>query len=134
MMMSPTLMPIRKSIRSSGALPELRSAMPRCTSTAQRTASTTLGLDDPAPVLRDLPVDELPPVRLQFRQSGAVVAAHEARIARHIGAYDRRQSPLIPRHSKIPLARPSSPYSIVYSEVCSVARPTVQRQRGAGMR
>ena len=47
-MMSPTLMPIRKSSRLSGAMPLLRSAMSRCTSTAQRTASTTLRVQQQA--------------------------------------------------------------------------------------
>ena len=53
MMMSPTLMPMRKSSRLSGATPALRSAMPRCTSTAQRTASTTLenSSNRPSPVV-----------------------------------------------------------------------------------
>ena len=53
MMMSPTLMPMRKSIRCSGNTSALRSAMPRCTSTAQRTASTTLGNSSsrPSPVV-----------------------------------------------------------------------------------
>ncbi len=46
-------MPMRKSSRLSGAMPSLRSAMPRCTSTAQRTASTTLenSSNRPSPVV-----------------------------------------------------------------------------------
>jgi len=51
-MTSPRLMPMRNSIRFSDGLPSLRSAMPRCTSTAQRTASTTLANSarNPSPV------------------------------------------------------------------------------------
>src|SRR5258708_2366450 len=52
MMTSPTLMPIRKSILLSRGIPALRSAMPRWTSMAQRTASTTLlnSANIPSPV------------------------------------------------------------------------------------
>src|SRR5215472_9046784 len=49
---SPRLMPMRNSIRCSGGVPLLRSAIARCTSTAQRTASTTLAnsAKKPSPV------------------------------------------------------------------------------------
>jgi hypothetical protein len=49
---SPRLIPTRNSIRFSGGMPALRSAIPRCTSTAHRTASTTLGnlTKKPSPV------------------------------------------------------------------------------------
>src|SRR5215472_3574707 len=40
---SPRLIPTRNSIRLSGGIAALRSAIPCCTSTPQRTASTTLG-------------------------------------------------------------------------------------------
>jgi hypothetical protein len=57
--------------RLSVATPSLRSVMPRCTSTAQRTASNTLEfqqqtitgrLDDAAVMFGDLGVDKLPPM------------------------------------------------------------------------
>src|SRR5271165_1563104 len=53
MMMSPRLMPIRNSMRRSLRTPSLRNAMPRCSSTAQRTASTTLAnsAKSPSPVV-----------------------------------------------------------------------------------
>ena len=46
---SPTWTPIRNSIRRSFGTPALRSIMPFCTSTAQRTASTTLRNSTRAP-------------------------------------------------------------------------------------
>src|SRR5260370_20366110 len=42
LIMSPRLIPIRKSMRRSGGTPAFRSAISRCTSTAHRTPSTTL--------------------------------------------------------------------------------------------
>ena len=42
-MMSPRLMPMRKAMRRSSAISAVRSAIAVCTSTAQRTALTTLG-------------------------------------------------------------------------------------------
>ena len=51
--MSPTLMPILNSRRLSSPTSALRPAMPACTSTAQRTASTTLAnsASNPSPVV-----------------------------------------------------------------------------------
>ena len=53
MMMSPRLMPIRNSMRRSAGTPVFRSSISRCTSTAQRTASTTLANSTsmPSPVV-----------------------------------------------------------------------------------
>ena len=52
-MMSPMLMPMRKAMRRSSAIPAVRSAIAVCTSTAQRTALTTLGNSSsrPSPVV-----------------------------------------------------------------------------------
>ena len=52
-MMSPRLMPMRNSIRFSSGTAVLRSVIPCCTSTAQRTASTTLAnsMSNPSPVV-----------------------------------------------------------------------------------
>ena len=83
----------------------MRSAISRCTSTAQRTASTTLGefdeqpvaggFDDAAAVLLDLRVDQLaanaPSAAASVPSSSA---AHQPRIAGDIGRHDRRQPPL----------------------------------------
>jgi hypothetical protein len=60
------------------------------------------GLDDPATVLGDLGVNKLPPVVLQSRQGGAVVAAHEQGIAHHIGRYDCRKSSVVPCQASLP--------------------------------
>jgi len=49
MMMSPTLMPMRKTIRSSSATSALRLTMPRWITTAHPTASTTLPNSTSAP-------------------------------------------------------------------------------------
>ena len=46
-------------------------------------------LDDPAPVLGDLRIDQLPAVRLEAFERALLVGAHQARIARHIGGEDR---------------------------------------------
>jgi hypothetical protein len=53
MMMSPTLMPMRNSMRLPRGMAALRSAMPRWISTAQRTASMTLANSTriPSPVV-----------------------------------------------------------------------------------
>jgi hypothetical protein len=48
-MMSPRLIPIRNRICRSGGMSRARSAMPACSSTAQRTASTTLANSTRAP-------------------------------------------------------------------------------------
>ena len=68
MMMSPTLIPMRNSIRRSSGMAALRSAMARWISMAQRTASTALanstkrtitcGLDDTAAMFGDLGIDK----------------------------------------------------------------------------
>jgi hypothetical protein len=53
MMMSPTLMPMRNSMRRSAGVAAVRAIISRCTSTAQRTASTTLANSTrrPSPVV-----------------------------------------------------------------------------------
>jgi hypothetical protein len=43
------------------------------------------GFDDPATIFGNLRVNQLPPMSFQCGQGGAVVAAHEQRIAHHIG-------------------------------------------------
>ena len=50
-------------------------------------------------LMRKLRVDELPPVGLQSRQGGAVVAAHEEGIAHHIGRNNCCQSSVVPRQA-----------------------------------
>jgi hypothetical protein len=52
-MISPRLIPMRNSIRRASGTGALRSAIPCCTSTAQRTASTTLAnsISSPSPVV-----------------------------------------------------------------------------------
>jgi len=80
----------------------LRSAIPCSTSTAQRTASTTLekfdqqpvagGLDDPAPMLLDLRITQLAADRLQRGERALLVRPHQPRIARDIGGQDRGET------------------------------------------
>src|SRR5207253_217499 len=101
LMMSPTLMPTRNSMRLSAGTSALRSAMSRCTSTAQRTASTTLAnstktpspvvLTNPAAMLLDLGVEEHPADSLQRGQGAFLIDAHQPRITRDIGGQDGRQ-------------------------------------------
>src|SRR3989454_4379736 len=91
---SPRLMPMRNSIRCSRGTPALRSGIPCCTSTAQRTALTGLAnsasnavarrLDDAPLVLGDLRVDQLAPVRPQSRQRALFIGADQTRVTRDI--------------------------------------------------
>ena len=91
---------MRRSCGDIGVAP----AISRCTSTAQRTASTTLGeldqeavaggLDDAAAMLGDLGIEHLAAQRLQRRVRTLLVLSHQPRIAGDIGRQDRRQPPL----------------------------------------
>jgi hypothetical protein len=84
----------------------LRTAISRCTSTAQRTASTTLANSTriPSPVvltmraamLLDLRIGQFAPDRLQRRERPFLVGAHQPRVAGDISGEDRRQPPLNP--------------------------------------
>src|SRR5262249_32820464 len=56
------------------------------------------GRGDAATVLGDLRVDQLSPVGLERGQRAALVAAHEAGIARDIGGDYRGESALVARH------------------------------------
>jgi hypothetical protein len=47
------------------------------------------GLDDPAVVLADLWIDQLPAMCLEAFERAFFVRTHQARIARHIGGEDR---------------------------------------------
>jgi hypothetical protein len=107
-MMSPRLTPTWNTIRCSSGAERLRSAIPRCTATAQAAASTTLGfdqdaiagrLDDATLVLGDPGVDEFAAMASKPRESASLVLAHEPAIPGHIGgekAVSRRstRSPL----------------------------------------
>jgi hypothetical protein len=94
-------------MRRSSAISGSRSIIPRWTSAAHRTASTTLAnsasvagvLDDAAPVLPDLRIDQLPEMRLEAFVRTFLVRAHEARIARYIGGKNRGKTAfrLLPR-------------------------------------
>ena len=93
MMMSPRLIPIRNSMRRSRHT-ALRSAISRCTSTAQRTASTTLAnsTSSPSPVVLTM----RPRCSLIFgsassraapsaRKGAFLIRPHQPRIASDIG-------------------------------------------------
>jgi hypothetical protein len=77
----------------------LRSAISRCTSTAQRTASRTLAnstrrpspvvFDDATAVLLDLGIAELASYRLDPSEGALLVLAHQPRVARDIGGQYR---------------------------------------------
>jgi hypothetical protein len=71
----------------------LRSSIPCCTSSAQRTASTGLafsqeavagGLHDPAAMVRDPGLDQLPQMAFQALDGIFLIRAHQARIFRDI--------------------------------------------------
>ena len=94
---------MRNSMRCSvAARPALRSAIPRCTSTAQRTASTTLAnsTSKPSPVVLTIRPRcsaifgsiSSPQMRLQPLERALLVRSHQARIAGHIGGEDRGEA------------------------------------------
>ncbi len=94
------------------------SAIAVCTSTAQRTALTTLGNSSsrPSPVVLTMRppcagdgwVDDLLPNRLQRRQRAALVSPHQPRVARDVGRHDGGEAALL-GHSGMPaIRRPSS--------------------------
>jgi hypothetical protein len=87
---------------SVGETPAFLSAITRCNSTAQRSASTTLekfdeeavagGLDDAALVLGDHRVDQLAADRPQPRERTFLVGADQPAVARDIRRENGRQS------------------------------------------
>src|SRR5438270_13348532 len=91
---SARLMPMRNRMRQSSGRSTSRSTMPRCTSTAQRTASNDAGkldeqpitgcLHDPATALFDLGIYKLLSMRLEAIERTFFIYAHQARITRHI--------------------------------------------------
>ena len=92
--------------RSLGGTPALRSAIARCTSTAQRTASTTLAnsTSTPSPVVLTmrprcsaiLRIDQLARQAFSARERAVLVGAHQPAVADDIGGQDRREPPLDP--------------------------------------
>ena len=88
----------------SAARSALRSAMPRWTSTAQRTASTTLrnSTSTPSPVvltmrplmLGDLRIEQRRAVRLELDERARLVRSHEPAVADHIGGKDGGEAAL----------------------------------------
>ena len=50
------------------------------------------GLDDPAPVLGDLRIDQLAAERLEAFEGAFLVRPHQPRIPRHIGGKDRGEA------------------------------------------
>src|SRR4029077_8009679 len=93
--MSPWWMPMRKSMRLSGAIAALRSPIAACTfcRAAQRVDRTAEfdeqavagSLDDPAIMPLDGRIDQLCPDGLQPLQCARLVDAKRPRIAHHIG-------------------------------------------------
>src|SRR6516164_3008082 len=106
MMMSPTLMPIRKFdaalCRCRGVagdhLPlQLDRTAHRIDDAGELDKQAVAGrLDDATPMLGDLGVAEFAPNRTQCRERALFVLAHQPRIARHVGRQDRRQPALYP--------------------------------------
>jgi hypothetical protein len=76
----------------------LRSTIARCTSTAQRAASTDArefhqhavarGLDDAPAVFRDFRIHHLAAMRLEAFERRFLGRSHQPRVARHIGGED----------------------------------------------
>src|SRR6516162_4971608 len=92
-------MPMRNSMRLSAATPLFRSGIAYCTSTAQRTASTTLAnsTSRPSPVVLTMRprcsaifrIDNLAAQRFEAFERPLLVHPHQPRIARDIGGEDR---------------------------------------------
>ena len=118
---SPRWMPIRNSMRLSGATPALRSTIALWTSMAQLTASTTLrnsmmaavaGALDDAPMMHgDGRIDQVASERPQPRQNAILVGSGEPRIADHVGHQDRREFSGFAHGATPP--RPCQPFRVV---------------------
>ena len=101
-MTSPRLMPMRNLMRrSSGSIGlavdhpalHLGGAAHRVDDAGEFRQHAVAGvLDDAAPVLLDLRIDQLPEMRLEALVRAFLVRAHQARIARHIGGEDRGET------------------------------------------
>src|SRR5215475_13710692 len=94
---SPTLIPTRNSIRFSVGTSVLRSSIPRCTSRAQRRASTTEGnyensvaggFHDAAAIKRNGGIDQLATQVSQALDRALLIEPSQSRIARHISGED----------------------------------------------
>src|SRR6188472_323444 len=105
MMMSPTLMPIRKSRRRSAAVPALRLAISlkvdRATNgidNARKFDQQAVAgrFDDPPVKFRDLGIEQLPSVRLQRGERPALVASHQTRVTDNVGRHNGRQPTMVP--------------------------------------
>jgi hypothetical protein len=93
-------------MHSSSAVASLRAAIPRCTATAQATASTTLGkfdqdavtrgLDDAPLVLGDLRVDQIAAQRPEARKRAGLVPFHQTAVSGDIGCQNGREPALDP--------------------------------------
>jgi len=68
--------------------------MPRWTSTAHRTAKEAVAgvLNDAAPVLGDLRIDQFLEVGLEPLVGAFLIGAHQTRIPRHISGKDRGEA------------------------------------------
>ena len=101
-MMSPTLMPMRNSIRRSSetsallghAALDFHGAAHRIDGACKLNQGTvTRGLDDAAAMLRDLGIDDFAPVRLECSKRAFLVEAHQPAVAGDIGSKDGCQPP-----------------------------------------
>ena len=94
--------------------PAVRSAIAVCTSTTQRTASTTLAnsSSSPSPVVLTMRppwlaicgIDDFPAQGLQRRQRAALIATHQPRVAGDVGRDDGGKAALL-GHSGSPASR-----------------------------
>ncbi len=104
MMMSPTLMPTRNSIRFAAGTSdvavdhrtlELDGALHCCYDAGEFHQQAVAGDPDDATLVRlDLGIDERAPVRLPLGESAGIVRSHESTVARDIGHQDGREPPL----------------------------------------
>jgi hypothetical protein len=108
---------MRNSMHRSAERSALRSTILRCTATAQRTASTTLGefeeqpvtggFDDTPVMLVDPGIGDLAPQLIESGERALLIPFHQPRIARDIGGEDRGETAGGRHHRSCARFRPS---------------------------
>ena len=99
---SPRLIPTRNSIRFSGGVPAFAlghpplhlNGAPDGVNHARELGQEAVAgvLHDPAPVLSDLRINQLPEVRFEPLVGPLLIRPHQARIPRHVGGEDRGEA------------------------------------------
>ena len=88
-------------------------------------------LDDAAPMLGDLRVDQLAAVRLEGRERGALVGPHQAAVADDVGSQDRGQATFHAALAPVQTERSLSPNLASPRYPTKGSRPATARLPGA---